>query len=146
MPSVGNKEEIEVLLAFHRSLREEILESIRLQNRIITGEAVATGLALGFHLTEQIEILIAALPPVTVVLTALWIVEQSRMMRAGNYMQFLEDKINTLFDKPVITWENWLRRKVSWFSIHHIHHWAQYIGCALFFLWNNHILSVSILY
>ncbi|MGB2695158.1 MAG: hypothetical protein WBD55_08225, partial [Dehalococcoidia bacterium] len=40
----------------------------------------------------------------------LWVIEMTRMMRCGNYLQFIEDKINDELEGPVVTWENWLRR------------------------------------
>lgn len=163
------EEKLKFLLEAHRSLREEILEAVRLQNKIIMGEAIAVGIILGLGLggEEIFKVLIGANPPIIVVLTSLWIVEQSRMMRAGNYLQFLEDKINYEMGTVCISWENWLRREEkrlrpeerreeNWLrrkvgqlfdrlSIHKIHHYAQYIGCVSLF-YGIGIISLYLFY
>lgn len=108
------KHRMDFLLENYKTLREEILESIRLQNRIIMGEAIAVGIILGFGLTETAyKVLIIAIPFVIIILNSYWAVEQSRMMRAGNFMQFLEDKINLKLEGAYIVWENWLRRETD---------------------------------
>ena len=101
---------ITFLVENYKSLREEILESIRLQNRIIMGEAIAVGFILGLGLTDATyRIVIIAIPFIIIVLNSYWAVEQSRMMRAGNFMRFLEDIINRELKGAYIEWENWLR-------------------------------------
>lgn len=125
---------IKFLLENYKSLREEILESIRLQSRIIMSEgiAVAVGIIIGFGLTESMfSAIIIAVPLIIIALSSLWAIEQSRMMRAGDFMQFLEDKINLEVGEPCTFWENWLRRKgVKPLDVHKVHHLTQYL-CTL---------------
>ena len=105
---------IAFLVENYKSLREEIFESIRLQSRIIMGEAIAVGFILGLGLTEDpYRIVIIAIPFIIIILNSYWAVEQSRMMRAGNFMQFLEDIINRELEGAYIVWENWLRRETD---------------------------------
>lgn len=153
---------IKFLLENYRSLREEILESIRLQSRIIMGEAIAVGIILGFGLTETTyRVLIIAIPFIITILNSWWIVEQSRMMRAGDFMQFLEDRINLEVGEPYVVWENWLRRKTDekndlgciqkikeWVNPedpHGIHHIAQYL-CILGVFYSVGIATIFFLY
>lgn len=110
-------------------LREEILNSISLQYKTFVSEGLilSTVLALGF-IQDPFRILLLAVPPLFISLTALWLIEQSRMMRAGNFLSILEDEINLEINEIGLFWENWLRlRKVSFFSPHRIHHFAQYL-------------------
>jgi len=141
---------IQFLLENYKTLREEILESISAQNKIIMSEgiAIAVGIILGFlgfdSLTTGSESkgiggiysgFIIVIPFIIISLTSLWIVEQSRMMRAGDFTQFLEDKINLEVKGAYIVWENWLRREgVKPLDIHRIHHLAQYMCILVFYV------------
>jgi Cu/Ag efflux pump CusA len=108
------KHRMEFLLENYKTLREEILEAIRLQNKIIMGEAIAVGIILGFGLAgTTYKVVLIAIPFVIIILNSYWAVEQSRMMRAGNFMQFLEDKINLKLGGAYVVWENWLRRETD---------------------------------
>lgn len=152
---------ISLLLEEYKILREEILESIRLQNRIIMGVGTAMGIILGFGLTEdKYSALILAIPIVVAVLTSWWVAEQSRMMRAGNFMQFIEDKINREVEGAYIVWENWLRRraiisgkkegivqrvKEVLRNPHKLHHVAQFI-CVIGVFYGISIISLILFF
>lgn len=136
-------DEVEVMLRMHEELRSEILQSIQFQNRVILSGAVVVAVIYGLQfsgvlpqLTEEdptFELIIATLPPVVTISIALWIVEQSRMMRAGRYLSHLENKINEHLEGPVLSWENWLRDGDTP-AAHRIHHNAQRLGYLGFFI------------
>ncbi len=138
-------DELRLRLKQYDLLREEILNSISWQNRLlISGMAIVPVIfALGISL-EQWRMLLIALPPVVILFTALWLVEQSRMMRAGDYLQMLENETNLYKGgRSYLSWENWLRRKWAGFlNIHRIHHWAQYV--AILCLYGLSILGMFI--
>lgn len=126
---------------FYTDLRGEVDQSIEFQNQIVIGGGVLISVAYGLQFSgildelsmanPTLRLLIAALPTVTLFTIALWIVEQSRMMRAGRYLHFLENKINAELDGVYLTWENWLRGGNT--SVYHDAHYAgQIIGYALF--------------
>ena len=121
--------ELEIMLKSYDYLREEVLNSISWQNRVLTVAAGVISILLGLGLTieESLNISVIIIPPAVTALTAFWLVEQSRMMRAGDYMQLLEDEINIKAGGAYILWENWLRMGMAG-SIHKIHHISQYLG------------------
>lgn len=142
--SATENDRIEAMLRLYDHLRNEVLVSIRFQNRVILGEAVVVGLIYGIRLTSGdpdegavatslVELAAIILPPVIIVSTALWTVEQTRMMRIGNFLELLENRINEELESPCITWENWLRSgNVS--HVGTIHHTAKTTGYVGFFL------------
>lgn len=130
------------MIRLYGQLRDEVLISIRFQNRVILGEAVVVGLIYGIRLTGNpergavasslVELAAIILPPVIIVSTALWTVEQTRMMRIGDYLELLENRINEELKSPCITWENWLRSgNVS--HVGTVHHTAKTTGYVGFF-------------
>ena len=139
--------DILLLVRMYEFLREEILNSISWQHRLMMGEATIISALLAMGLTiAQWETLLIAIPPAVLVLSSAWMVEQTRMMRAGDFLQLLEHRINSEVGEPVMVWENWLRRPgVSWHDPHRIHHVAQYVAVigvfyslgffSLFILW-----------
>lgn len=123
--------ELEIMLKSYDYLRAEVLNSISWQNRVLTAAAIIISLLLGLGLTiaETLKLSVIIIPPAVIALTAFWLVEQSRMMRAGDHMQLLEDDINIRAGGAYILWENWLRRGgISWRDVHTIHHISQYLG------------------
>lgn len=136
---------LKFLLENYKILREEILESIVLQNRIIMGVGTAIGVILGFGLTKDVySALIMSIPFIVSVLTSWWLVEQSRMMRAGDFLQHLEDLINFEVGGTYVTWENWLRTGSNGSSTD-IHHFAQYI-CVIGIFYGISIISFSLFF
>jgi len=135
--SMNIQDELKVQLELYRYLREEILESIRLQHRTFISESFFISIVFSLGLTQSnYKSLILSIVPAVVALTSLWLIEQSRMMRAGNYLYLLEDKINNSIKWPQMTWENWLRFRgeVSFWDVHKIHHRSQYTIMFLFIL------------
>ena len=145
-------DELEILLKSYDYLRQEIFNSIGWQNRIFIAAATIISVLLGLGLTEKemLKLSVIIIPPAVIAFTAFWLVEQSRMMRAGDYLQLLEDEINTKIGGAYILWENWLRRGgISWRDIHKIHHISQYLGSVVVFytmsgisLWKTITLSL----
>jgi hypothetical protein len=138
---VGDRQDVQLMYEFYTDLRDEVNQSIEFQNRIVIGGGVLIGVAYGLQFSgilseltmenPTLRLIIAALPTVTLFTIALWIVEQSRMMRAGHYLHFLENKINAELDGVYLTWENWLRDGNT--SVYHdAHYVGQMVGYALF--------------
>lgn len=105
-------------------LREEILQSNSLQQRIVLGLATFVGLVFSLvfsgvlsQLDEipaaSVEVLLGAVLPIIAAATGIWLVEQSRVMMAGNYLYMLEHKIHRAVGGAPMSWENWLRRRES---------------------------------
>lgn len=126
-------DELKIMLKSYDYLREEILTSIRWQNRLAIAETTVISILFGLGLNvTNLKFLIMAIPPAVIVLSAFWLIEQSRMIRAGDYLQFLEDEINAKSGGVHISWENWLRMGTAGI-VHTIHHWAQYLGVLVIF-------------
>ncbi|MFC7176278.1 hypothetical protein [Halosegnis marinus] len=59
----------------------------------------------------------------------LWSIEQTRMMRAGDYISGLESRVNErLLDGWSLGWEGWLnyRAERAGRDIYHLHYYSQY--------------------
>lgn len=149
---VGERQDVQLMYEFYTDLRDEVNQSIEFQNKIVIGGGVLIGVAYGLQFSGILEeltmenptlrLIIAALPTVTLFTIALWIVEQSRMMRAGHYLHFLENKINAELDGVYLTWENWLREGNT--SVYHdAHYVGQMIGYA-FFLYALAVLGLCL--
>lgn len=113
-----------VKLDLYGWLRDEIDQSNHLQNRITFAQAVLVGLGLGMRAmtamgdeippmaVNALGIAILALPVLIFTSTAVWLLEQARVMRAGNYLFHLESYINDdLEGQDPMSWETWLRRE-----------------------------------
>lgn len=126
---------IQAILAEYSALREEIQNSIRLQHA--TFSVGVPLLAVGLSLsqlnqlgsdTKALQFIVLAIPPFAYAILCLWLIEMSRMMRAGNYLRLLEDRLNIMLQNTGLVWENWLRLQVpiNFFDPHTIHHWVQW--------------------
>lgn len=113
--------ELDSMLRMYGWLRDEITQSNQLQHRIVLGLSTFVGTVFGLTFsgalanvsrlgTGAFELVIAAVLPIVVMAGGIWLVEQSRVMMAGNYLQLLEYKINERTDGAPMSWENWLRR------------------------------------
>lgn len=141
------KDEVAVMLRMYEMLREEIMQSVEIQSKVILGESILISIIFRFEIsgitTRFIEnvptfrFLIATIPPVIIISTAIWLVEQTRMKRAGKHLQELEQRINTELggrsSMDYITWENDLRNG-KYLNDHKIHVWAHYLAPVGFFL------------
>jgi len=133
-----NKLVVEVMLEEFRALRSEILHAIRMQNAVfgVGGSlvAVAQSLAQNAGQGEALHFVVLALPPFAYLTLSLWLVEMARMMRAGNYLRFLEYEINLRIKDTGLLWETWLRsQKTGFFDPHSIQRWAQRVIVTLIF-------------
>ncbi len=109
-------DDIEIMLEEYKTLREEILQCLKTQYNICVAEATtifaaAIGIAalVNYNIGKEIYTVFLGIPLIFVIFTSLWITEQSRMMRAGNYIQMLEHEINNKRGNVCLFWENSLR-------------------------------------
>lgn len=140
-------DKVQLMLKQCEWLRKEIVDSINWQNRsLISGIAIVPSLfAIGIALKDW-QVLLIVLPPLVIIFIASWLVEQSRMMRAGDFLQMVEDEINVYMGGgSYLWWENWLRRNwIGHIHIHRIHHLAQYMVIA--FLIGLSIIAMIIMW
>lgn len=124
----------------YTSLRSEIELAIQNQVRILGYGGTVLGVFAGLGVIRPSVLIIAALPFIAFFFSVLWSIEQTRMMRAGDYISFIEDRINKdRFEEPVVLWENWLRFRVENtptrdVDIYQIHYFAQYAIISVFIL------------
>ncbi len=119
--------QLSIELRQYELLRKEILATINWQNQLmIAGTTIVSAIfALGVTIQEW-RVFLIALPLVVILIIALWLVEQSRMMRAGNFLQTLEKQINEQENCICLNWEIWLRTEGNVSSkVHGIFHRAQ---------------------
>lgn len=120
MPASG-KSEVDAMMNMYDLMRDEIVQSNRLQHQIVLGLATFVGLVFGLVFSGALDTLqsqapgslvlvIAAVLPIIGSASGIWLVEQSRVMMAGNYVQLLEYKIHDRTGHAPMSWENWLRR------------------------------------
>jgi len=141
MGQIDNQDQLKVLMQIYSDLRKEILEAIKLQHRTIIAESFFVSIVFAIGLLQSgaqyfYQAMIISIIPFVIGFTSVWLIEQSRMMRAGDYLEFLEDKINILLDcSCCLTWENWLRRKeIKRTDVHRIHHLSQIVVIILFII------------
>jgi len=108
---------LSVVIEEYKTLREESLTSIKTQQSTLAFGTAALGLVLtkGFELWDKPplpEIIFLGITPILCYLILyIWIGEVARMMRAGKFIAFLEDKVNSQFPTgpKALEWETWLR-------------------------------------
>lgn len=122
----------------YEKLREEIQESIRNQVRILGYGGTAISIILGVGLIEESLVVLVILPLLSFFFFVLWNVEQTRMMRAGDYLSFVEDEANISLPghEPVMLWEGWLRWRGNngGPDIYDYHYYAQVLVLGVFLL------------
>lgn len=116
---MSDADETQMALSMYEWLRAEIDQSNELQNRIAFGQAVLVGVGVGVSTVARgeavavpdyvLSIGLGALPVIVATSTAAWLLEQARVMRAGNYLSEVEDFLRYDTDKELIMWETWLR-------------------------------------
>jgi len=112
---------IEVALEEYKTLRQEILQSMQAQQAIVNYGLAVVGVLLGvaFNSWQQTVpatvLLLAFVPIVCYLVLFVWLGEIARMMRAGQYLKQLEEKISSKFpnESPPLAWENYLREPVA---------------------------------
>ncbi len=111
---------IETLLEEYKTLRQEIANSITAQYAIVSFGAVAVGLLVtaGARAGAQPgrppgvdEALLAAIfllgvPAICLLVVVMWMNEVARMLRAGYHVLRLEERINLLAGRVLLTWES----------------------------------------
>ncbi len=126
----------------YKTLREECLMSIKMQNSILAFGSATIGVVIsaGFNVWDKSplpEILFLLLVPAIVYLVIIiWLGEVSRMFRVGRFISTIEIKINKQFpdmDNP-LTWETWLITKQDTGNIPHKIVRIRDIAIFLFFI------------
>jgi hypothetical protein len=109
---------IEILIKEYETLRQEILATIDSRNSILSfGLATIGAIFTGSVISDNIGssppftslILMLAVPSISGFVLFLWLGEYQRMQRAGKFLVNLEQKINELASKELLTWETKLR-------------------------------------
>lgn len=122
----------------YQNLRSEVEESIRNQVRILGYGGTALSLLLGVGIVQASQMLLVSLPFLAFFFAVLWNIEQTRMMRAGDYISTIEKRLNqNEFEEPVMLWETWLRFRASnqpEGDIYQRHYQAQYVVIGIFML------------
>ncbi|HEY3380024.1 MAG TPA: hypothetical protein VGL77_21325 [Armatimonadota bacterium] len=126
-----NEEWLKVIMEEYRSIRQESLDAMKLQQSVLNFgvAALAALFAAAFNLWDRYPFLAEMvffwlIPPICSIALIIWVGEVARMMRAGIYLTELEEKINAafgynqrhVFGDP-LGWENWLRqenRQLAW--------------------------------
>lgn len=130
--------EHEALWKEYQSLRSEIKLSIRNQVRILGYGGTVLGVFTGLGVVRPSFLIVASLPFVAFFFAVLWSIEQTRMMRAGDYISTIENRLNDeYFEEPVMLWESWLRYRGENQpepDIYQAHYWSQYLIIAIFIL------------
>jgi hypothetical protein len=116
---IGKREVLNTLMEEYKTLREESLTGMKNQLSVFNIALLLIGLlaAAGANFWGKamvIPILLGLFGPVAAGCLAIaWLGEVARMMRAGDHLAGLEDSINELIGKKVLTWENNLRAKTN---------------------------------
>jgi hypothetical protein len=108
-----------VAIEEYRSLRAEALASIDRQQRVLASGTATAGLLLGLGAdakpgsTVAVVLLLVLEPLLAWLVTAMWLGEVERMVRAGAFLSVLERKIAAHFpeQQPPLEWESRLRRE-----------------------------------
>lgn len=161
MDSNDTSEEVTTALRQYEWLRDEINQSNRLQNRVIFAQAILVGLGVGLksaevlgdtgNISSTLSLGLFFLPVLVITSTGVWLLEQARVMRAGNYLHHLEYYINQQLETNPVAWESWLRGEWEPPNIEsgapriqrirgrlaspqHVYNWAFLIGYPAYFL------------
>jgi hypothetical protein len=109
----------DVALEEYKALRAEILTAMQMQYTTLTFGTAAIGVLFGFGanvwkasdaLPAEIVFLIAV-PALAYLVLVIWMGEVTRMIRAGQYVRFLESRINRAVHRGALGWETFLREK-----------------------------------
>lgn len=137
MDELRNDAEYEALRDEYKTLRSEVKVAIRNQVRILGYGGTVLGAFAGLGILQPSFLVIAALPFIAFFFAILWSIEQTRMMRAGDYISTIENRLNEeCFTEPVMLWENWLRFREGHpeLDIYQIHYLSQYLIISVFIL------------
>lgn len=136
MGASPDEAEFKALRDEYQSLRSEVELAIRNQVRILGYGGTVLGIFAGIGVIRPSLLVVTALPFIAFFFAVLWSVEQTRMMRAGDYISTIEDRLNEeQFEEPVMLWESWLRFRAGQHperDIYQIHYWSQYLIIGVF--------------
>lgn len=111
------KDWIDAALEEYRTLRDESLQAIDRQVRVLGLGTTASGVVLGLGVKAGISsptatvLLVGFTPLLALFVCVLWLGEMERMVRAGAHIAKLERRISDRIDQhdPAMTWETSLR-------------------------------------
>ena len=149
-----NSTELKAWLAEYSSLRQESIATIGYRIRIITWgfiglTLILTGLFATKQLSSELKILLLILvaPQISKASLLMWCGEYERMIKAGHHIIEIEEKVNSLLQDKVLTWEKRLKKEKHGKPKHMYH--LPYIS-AIFILsltgWTSHILALFLLF
>jgi hypothetical protein len=118
---------LSVALEEYKSVRTESLDSMKVQNTILSYGATTIGVILsaGISIIDKDMLLadeaifLVFTPLIVFFIVMIWAGEVARMYRAGSFLAGHEDIISRYVDKvyilnnwdePALVWENWLRQ------------------------------------
>jgi hypothetical protein len=104
-------QEIEVKMQIYQHLRDEMIESIKYQNKVLISVIFLISAGISLSIQASFNIILFAITPIVFTTISLWVIHNNRIRRMGYYLQFLEDKINQDLKKPCVTWESWLLKE-----------------------------------
>ena len=135
---VGPREWLAVRMDEYRTLRTEVLDSIRNQHQTLLYSFSILGLlavAAAQVWKEKVVaggLLFAGLPLLADMLVLVWLGEVERMMRVGSYISRLEHSINKYFPSDCLGWETYLRgRRGRQMSVNYQAVIATFLGMAV---------------
>ncbi len=114
----AKKDELEAIYLEYRSLREEIITAMHARNSILSFglatigvmfSAIAAIFVSGSNTMFSGLVLFIIVPLIVVFILLIWLGEYQRMHRAGKHMISLEERINLIQKKEILTWETMLR-------------------------------------
>jgi hypothetical protein len=108
---------IEAALEEYRSLRDESLQAIDRQVRVLGLGTTASGIVLGLGIKAGLSsstafaLLVGFAPLLALLVCVLWLGEMERMVRAGAQIALIEQRISRRIDPddPPLSWETSLR-------------------------------------
>jgi nitrate reductase NapE component len=130
------------ILEEYKSIRTESNNAIQLQQHIVYIALGSIGLVSGFGFTLWDKCIVPEfifnvfIPVLSYVFLFNWLGEVARMMRAGNYIFELEDRVNEALKDDVerfgnvLNWEHWIRESVKQSTRQH--KWNYIVVMALF--------------
>lgn len=143
---------LELAIVEYQALRAEILTTMETQQGALRfGTAALSILAVGAfnvwdeRLVTTVAFLFVA-PFISNLVLTIWIGEVTRMMRAGDHLRGVENKLREAFPEipdPVMTWESGLRDRASATTRWKRHYEWNYLAIVLMF-WSIAVASMGL--
>lgn len=133
--SISKTEEVEIILAEYKCLRDEILQKMDSSWKILTLEAGGTSLILGYVFVNSQYVLLPIIPFLILVTSFLHMGETLAIMNAGYYireniqkdLQKLMNKRNE-FNYKSFSWESFVEKNSSCYKLIHVSTSCLFIG------------------